>query len=202
EVHRGGGTVVDTEERPHAALLEPDVRVQQLAEAAERERDVMQARRLGRLDHELGRRGVARGERAEVRERDAVMLVVVGHEAEALVLVDDAGAERRAVPVAHRGNAIRLKDHVSQLGRRHEMPPLRRRVGCVGRWSSYLAAAGRSTAARVSPRAPGGTKIPGPLAQAAWCFAQSTTWAWVANQTPDFERAWRISSSMIQMRDR
>src|SRR5687767_7560220 len=37
---------------------------------------------------------------------------------------------------------------------------------------------------------------------AACRFAQSTTWAWVANQTPGLARACRMISSRIQMRER
>jgi hypothetical protein len=76
------------------------------------------ARLLGGLRAQLDPR-LARGERTEVHEGDPVVLVVVGDEAQVLVLVDHAAAEDGTVPVAHRGNPVGLEHDVGKLGGRH-----------------------------------------------------------------------------------
>src|SRR2546428_6027205 len=123
-VHRRGGAVVDAEERADAGLAQPHVVVDELAHRAERERHVMQAGLLGGLDGQLGV-GRARAQRTEVHERHAVMLLVVGHERQMRVLVDDVAVEDRAVPVAHGGHPVGLVHDVGELARRHGVSPYR-----------------------------------------------------------------------------
>jgi hypothetical protein len=78
------------------------------------------------------RLGVARRQRAEVHEGHAVMLVVVGHEAEVRVLPDDVTTEHRRVPVAHVGEAVGLIDDVSELGGGMVLLLHDPHVGCYG----------------------------------------------------------------------
>jgi len=84
-------------------------------------RDVMQPRAVGGTDLERRAPVVARRERAEVGERDAMVLVVVRDEAEVRVLVDHSSPERRAVPVAHLRHPVGLEHDVGELRRGHGM---------------------------------------------------------------------------------
>ena len=133
-VHGRRGAVVDAEEGTDALLPGPDVVVEQFLQRAERERDVVEPGGLGRLHAQLAPGGgVARGQRAEVDEGDAVVLVVIGHEGEMGVLVDDVTAEHRAVPVTHLRQAVGLEHDVGELGWGHDSVLLVRRRGITGR---------------------------------------------------------------------
>ncbi len=84
--------MVDAEEGPDPSIAKPHVGVEKLLHGAEGEGDVVEAWGLCGLHRQLCGRGIARGERTEVHEGDAMVLVVVGDEGEMLVLVDDTGA--------------------------------------------------------------------------------------------------------------
>jgi hypothetical protein len=86
----------------------------------EGEGDVMQAHlAAGARGLALRRRLV--GERAGIDEGDAMMLVVIADEGDELVLVEQLGAEHRAVPFDHLVAPVGLQHEVGELfRRRHE----------------------------------------------------------------------------------
>src|SRR5207237_980224 len=97
-VQRRGDAVLDGHEGLDAARHQLAVPFEQRGERGEAVGGVLHADRLGR----------PLGEAAGGGEGDAVVFLVVGEEAEHLVLKDDAGAEDGAVPVLHLGQAVGL----------------------------------------------------------------------------------------------
>src|SRR5215470_4586473 len=79
----------------------------------------MEPRRLGGLHLQLGIR-IPRAQRPEVDKCDTMVLVVIRHEREARVFVDNMTAEDGAVPVTEFFEPIGLEHDVRELGGRHD----------------------------------------------------------------------------------
>src|SRR4030095_1409042 len=116
-VHGRGRPVIDAAKGHDTQRLEPHVVVEGRPQGRGGEGAMVQARRLGGVDEASGQYRSARGQWSGVDEGDPMMLVVVGDEAETWVLVDDLRVERRAVPVAHGTDLVRLEHEVGELGR-------------------------------------------------------------------------------------
>jgi hypothetical protein len=91
--------------RPDTEPFQPLVIVDEIVEAAERERDVVKTRRVG----------LAFRQRPGVQKGDPVMLVVIADERDAFGFVKDLGTEHRAVPLDHLAPAIGLQHDMRQL---------------------------------------------------------------------------------------
>jgi hypothetical protein len=103
--------MVDAAMRADADRLQALVIVDQIVEAAEGEGDVMQPG----FPAGLGPVGFALGQRPGVEKGDAVVLVVIADERDALGLVENFGAEHRAIPIDHLAPAVGLQHDMREL---------------------------------------------------------------------------------------
>src|SRR5690242_4126314 len=101
-VQRRRHAVIDTAMRANAQLLQPLISVDQLVEAAKGEGDMIETRRVR----------LSLRQRPGIEEGDAVMLVVITDERDALGFVKYLGAEHPAVPIDHLAPAIGLQHDV------------------------------------------------------------------------------------------